>query len=151
HQAWERLRHDPHTAPPRLIAEVRKLAAQYHFFHWHLRFPQVFAKGGFDVVVGNPPWEPVELKEEEWFAQRSPDVADAPNAAARKRMIAQLAVSAPLLHAEFQAALRRFDGETHLMRSSGRYPLCAKGRINTYAIFAEHNRAILAPRGRAGF
>jgi type I restriction-modification system DNA methylase subunit len=29
-------------------------------FDWHAQFPQVFAKGGFDVVVGNPPY--VDLK-----------------------------------------------------------------------------------------
>ncbi len=33
-----------------------KLAVQHSFFHWHLAFPEVFAAGGFDVVLGNPPW-----------------------------------------------------------------------------------------------
>ena len=65
-----------------------ELAEQYRFFHWHLQFPQVFATGGFDVVLGNPPWERVKLQEAEWFAQSRPDIAMAPNAAARKRLIA---------------------------------------------------------------
>ena len=37
------------------------------------------------------------------------------------------------------------------MRQSGRYPLCGKGDVNTYALFAEHNWRVLAPRGCAGF
>lgn len=134
-----------------LREQVETITAQYQFFHWHLAFPQVFAKGGFDVVLGNPPWEHVEIKEEEWFAQRRPEIAAAVNAAARKKLIEKLAVDDPTTFGEFRSAVRRVDGETHQMRTSGRFPLCAKGRINTYAIFAEHNRRVLGPRGRAGF
>ena len=36
--------------------EVDRLQRQYHFFHWHLAFPEVFGRGGFDLVLGNPPW-----------------------------------------------------------------------------------------------
>ena len=36
--------------------EVERLSREYQFFHWHLAFPEVFAKGGFDCVLGNPPW-----------------------------------------------------------------------------------------------
>jgi hypothetical protein len=35
---------------------VERLAREHRFFHWHLRFAEVFARGGFDVVLGNPPW-----------------------------------------------------------------------------------------------
>ena len=30
-------------------------------FNWHKEFPQVFEKGGFDVVIGNPPYVRAEL------------------------------------------------------------------------------------------
>jgi hypothetical protein len=39
-----------------LRAQVGRLRAQHSFFHWHLAFPQVFGRGGFDVILGNPPW-----------------------------------------------------------------------------------------------
>jgi len=42
--------------PENLESEVAQLAEKYHFFHWHLAFPQVFDKGGFDCILGNPPW-----------------------------------------------------------------------------------------------
>jgi hypothetical protein len=151
HQSWERLRHDPQSAPHALVAEVQAIAERYKFFHWYLAFPQVFAKGGFDVVLGNPPWEHVEIKEEEWFAERMPEIAKAVNAAARKKMISALKATLPTLHAEFAADLRAVDAANHLARESGRFPMTAKGRINTYALFAELDRALLSPRGRAGF
>ena len=58
-------------------------------FHWPLEFPEVFAAGGFDVVLGNPPWEVMQLSEEEFFAQHMSDIAGL-KGAARKRAIASL-------------------------------------------------------------
>ena len=92
----------------------------------------------------------MKLQEKEWFAQRSPEIADAPNAAARKRMIEALRADDPLLHRHFLDALRKSDGRSHLMRSTGRYPLCGRGDINVYAVFAEVMRNLLHERGRAG-
>ena len=113
--------------------EVERLVREYQFFHWHLAFPEVFeggGVGGFDCVLGNPPWERVKLQEKEWFAERSPEIANAPNAAARKRMIRALADDDPELYRAFLDALRQSEGWSHLMRNSGRYPLCARGDIN---------------------
>lgn len=38
------------------LATVRDVAVAQAFFHWDLDFASVFAKGGFDLQVGNPPW-----------------------------------------------------------------------------------------------
>jgi hypothetical protein len=48
---WAALAEHPET-----LAVVERLASHHHFFHWHLAFPEVFARGGFDVVLGNPPY-----------------------------------------------------------------------------------------------
>ena len=72
--------------------------SQYQFFHGHLAFPEVFANGGFDVVLGNPPWERVKLQEKEWFEERSPEIANAPNASARKRLFEALKTYEPTLY-----------------------------------------------------
>lgn len=150
-ELWRQLR-DGQGQPPALTTKtVGELAEQYRFFHWHLQFPQVFAKGGFDVVLGNPPWERVKLQEQEFFASRSEEIATAPNAAARKKIIATLSDANPLLWKDWCYASRRAEGESQFIRQAGRYPLCGKGDVNTYAIFAEHNRATLGSRGRAGF
>ena len=150
-ELWRQIR-DGQGQPPALTVEATgELASQYRFFHWHLDFPQVFAHGGFDVVLGNPPWERVKLQEQEFFASRSSDIADAPNAAARKKLITALPGIDAVLWAEWCAASRAAEGQSQFVRQSGRYPLCGKGDINTYAIFAEHNVSVLAAQGRAGF
>ncbi len=35
------------------------------FFHWPLEFPDVFERGGFDVVLGNPPWGQKQIEREQ--------------------------------------------------------------------------------------
>jgi len=135
---------------PELGREVDKLAGQYQFFHWHLAYPEVFAKGGFDVMLGNPPWERVKLQEKEWFAERIPAIANAPNAAVRKRMIEALKKTDPEIHQALLSDLRKAEGESHFMRSSLRYPLCGRGDINVYTIFAEAARTLINSTGRLG-
>jgi hypothetical protein len=142
-----------HCLVPWMREKVRELARQYRFFHWHIAFPHVFGprgEAGFDVVLGNPPWERIKLQEKEWFAERRPDIANATNAAQRRRMIAELASTDPALHGAFLDECRRAEGESHFVRVSGRYPLCGRGDVNTYALFAELNRSILSGVGRVG-
>jgi hypothetical protein len=160
-----RLAQDPPRVGEDTLAEIDRLAADYRFLHWHLVFPDVFAMpkpgeepssrvagwmGGFDVVLGNPPWERVKLQEKEWFALRRPDIAAAANAAARRKRIAALKDEDPKLSTAWEEALREADGESHLIRNSGRFPLCGRGDINTYSIFAETNRLVLGSTGRVG-
>ena len=149
--AWRALRDDDAPPSPALVDTTRRIADDHGFFHWELAFPQVFARGGFDVVLGNPPWERVKLQEQEFFATRDPEIANARNAAERKRRIAALPFTNPALWREWTGATRIAQGQSHFVRQSGRYPLCGKGDVNTYALFAEHNWRVLAPRGRAGF
>lgn len=135
--------------------EVQRLAAQYQFFHWHLAYPEVFTpcdrqRGGFDCVLGNPPWERVKLQEKEWFAECSPLIANAPNAAARKRLIDELRSVQPELFQAFLDDSRVAGGGSHIVRNSGLYPLCGRGDINLYAVFAEAMRRLLDVSGRVG-
>ncbi|HTR56147.1 MAG TPA: N-6 DNA methylase [Kofleriaceae bacterium] len=150
-EVWRALRDATGQLPLLTATTVQQLTNQYRFFHWHLQFPQIFAKGGFDVVLGNPPWERVKLQEQEFFASRSEEIAKAVNAAERKKLIASLPDENAQLWEEWSTASRKAEGESHSIRQSGRYPLCGKGDVNTYAVFAEHNNSALASRGRAGF
>jgi len=140
---------------PEVAAEVARLAGEYRFLHWHLAFPEVFGPssagttGGFDVVPGNPPWEQSQLEEKEFFATRAPEIAGS-SGARRKATIAALAQEDAPLYREYRAALRHADGERHLLWASGRFPLCGRGRINSYAVFAEAMRAAVGQTGRAG-
>lgn len=129
---------------------ARQMAEQYQFFHLAVSFPEVEARGGFDVVLGNPPWERIKLQEKEWFAAIRPDIAEARNAAARKKMIAALEKDNPALYAAYMQALRTVDGQSHFLRNSGRFPYCGRGDINLYTVFAENMRNMLNDSGRLG-
>jgi hypothetical protein len=132
---------------------VAALAERYRFFHWHLAFRDVFkdeGEGGFDVVLGNPPWERIKLQEKEFFADKDADIAKASTAAARRRLIKKLPQTDPELHAAYTAALRESEATSHFLRESGRYPLTSGGDINTYAVFAGLVRKITRATGRSG-
>jgi len=147
--AWRTLVANPAGASQALLDAVEEARAKFAFLHWHVAFADVMAKGGFDVVLGNPPWDKVKLAEKEFFASRSPDIASAAGAK-RRRMIAELERSDPALWAAYQDALAQAEAVSHFLRNSGRYPLCGVGDVNTYAVFAETMRSLVGPAGRAG-
>ena len=134
---------------------VRQLAERHKFLHWPVAFGNIMQQGGFDVVLGNPPWERIKLQEQEFFAARSPKIARAPNKAERERLIQQLADddSAPhekALFAAFQTEKREAEAISQFIRTGRRYPLTGKGDINTYAVFTETYLQLINPKGRAG-
>lgn len=143
------------------VAEVGQLAEQYRFFHWHLEFPEVFGDpgapgvgpdgwpGGFTCLLGNPPWEHIELKEQEYFQSRAPEIAEAAGAK-RKRMINQLPHTDPPLAAAYARDKRHIDALRAFTSDSGRYPLTGRGRVKTDTVFAELWRALTHPNGRSG-
>ncbi|MFS8779866.1 Eco57I restriction-modification methylase domain-containing protein [Synechococcus sp. W55.1] len=135
---------------PQALATAAALALEHRFFHWPLELPEIFERGGFDVILGNPPWERIKLQEEEFFAVRDPQIARAANAAARKRLIAALPQTNPDLWEAHQRALHAAESASRFLRGSGQYPLTGRGDINTYSVFAERVRSLLNIRGRAG-
>lgn len=146
---------------------VAYLSARYDFLHWHIAFPDVFNvpeqidpesvtgwHKGFDCVLGNPPWERIKLQEKEWFAGVAPEIAEAPRASVRRKMIEALKDSdSPADRAIYQDFLedkRIAAMESHVARSSGRYPLTGRGDINTYQLFAGLCRQIVEDKGIIG-
>jgi len=119
---------------------------------WQSAFSQVFerSESGFDVVIGNPPWERMKLQEREFFALGSPEIASAVSAADRRRLIAELEHGKPELWKRYQEAKAGAETALTHLRVSGDFPLTARGDINTYMLFAELARKIVAPNGRVG-
>jgi hypothetical protein len=141
---------DTGTCHGQVLGNALALAHRHRFFHWPLEFPEVFAEGGFDVVLCNPPWERIKLQEEEFFATRDKEIANAPNKAARQRLIRELPTRNPKLWEEYQQALHDADALSKFLRRSNRFPLTARGDINTYSVFAELFTALVNDRGRVG-
>ena len=140
-----------------LWSDARCIADREGFLHWEAAFPGVWQRwqeeqpvGGFDAVIGNPPWDRIKLQEVEWFATRSPDLALAPTAAARKTGIQQLRGRGASLADEFDAAKERADKLGKLIRASGNYPLLGGGDINLYSLFVERAMRLVKPDGFVG-
>lgn len=129
---------------------ARDLSARHRFFHWWLEFPDVFQKGGFDVVLGNPPWEQLQFDDREFFANIRPDIANAPNKAKRDAMLEQLHKEDPTLWHAYLEARTEVGSTQAFIHNSGRFPLTSFGRINLAPLFAELARSLLNTKGRAG-
>jgi hypothetical protein len=155
--AWDALAGRAVYGP--LVGRAQELTGEARAFHWSLEFPDIMAAGGFDLVMGNPPWERIKLQEQEFFASREPEIAQAPNAAARGRLIAKLKETAPgtrehTLYNEFESAKRTAEASSVFARVDaqevGRFPLTGRGDVNTYALFAELFASLASKRGHAG-
>ena len=141
------------------IMENAKAATQARALHWPLEFPDIMGRGGFNVVLGNPPWEKIKLLEKEFFSAREPEIAATTNATQRARLIEQLSKAAPrtpqrILWEDFQAAKRLSEAISTFVRvggdEGGRFPFTGTGDVNTYALFAELVTNLLDDSGRAG-
>ena len=140
-----------------LLAKARDQMAQEGFLNWQVAFPGVWQdwrsatpRGGFDAVIGNPPWDRVKLQQVEWFAARRPEIARAQRAADRKRMIGALQTSGDSLFAAFEQADERAKSAGRVARQWGDYPFLARGDINLYSLFVERAMALVKPDGVVG-
>ena len=140
-----------------LVARAREVAREEGFLNWQVAFPGVWSDwgeveryGGFDAVVGNPPWDRMKLQQVEWFAARRPDIAHAQRAADRKRMVGALRDEGDPLFAEFERASERADSALRVARTSGDYPYLSRGDVNLYSLFVERAMALVTPNGVVG-
>ena len=163
-KAYELLAHGPEemgVADDTRFAELwraaRTIANRESFLHWEVAFPGVWHRwqesrpqGGFDAVIGNPPWDRIKLQEVEWFATRDRELARAPTAAARRKGIQRLRDQGASLAAEFDAAKAQAESLSQMVRSGGDYPLLSGGDINLYSLFVERSMSLIKPDGFVG-
>ena len=140
-----------------LLQKAHTLAAEQKFLHWQIAFPGVCQNwisaepnGGFDAVIGNPPWDRMKMQEVEWFAARAPEVAHQARAADRKRLIAKMKAAGDLLIAQYERASSLAETAMERARKGGDYPLSSRGDINIYSLFVERAQALIKPDGIAG-
>ena len=109
-----------------------------------------FAKPqGFDLVIGNPPWEHTELKEKEWIARHCPELGTALTGHERKQALARLAVANPELFAQLEADRARYAAfGAEVARMSGLRQ--QRARLNTYVLFAKLGMQLLSEDGMLG-
>ena len=141
--------HLPASVNGKLVGQASQADSEMRFFHWPLEFPEVFDEGGFDVVLGNPPWDQVQPEEVKFFGVWEPGIA-ALAGARRKAAIDKLPETDPQLGRLWESHKRSIEGLSKFGRASGRFKLTAVGKINKYSIFAETARTICGPAGRVG-
>ena len=141
----------------RALARINAVMAEEQLFHWELACPGLWwegdgegGNGGFDAVVGNPPWDRVKLQQVEWFAQHCPDVARAPHAAARRQRIAHLQRRRTPHALAYAHAAARGAAQARAAKSCGDYPLLSGGDLNFYALFVERAMGLVKPHGLVG-
>lgn len=135
--------------PDAMIKKIEEFAHKHKFFHWYLEFPEVFAEGGFDVVLGNPPWEKVQIEEIPFFSLHRPDL-DLRIASKRKMIIKHISEEDPILYNQWLDYKMSHEKESKFIRNSGCYPLTGTGKFNTYALFAELAQKIVSNNGQSG-
>ncbi|WP_443743474.1 Eco57I restriction-modification methylase domain-containing protein [Sutterella sp.] len=142
-------------------------------FHWPVEFASVLAHGGFDCILGNPPWDKAKVEDKKWWAVRNPAIANAGKAADRKKMIGALeegvyhlryggmehylgvvAESEKALFALYQEAQQQAAAASvygHLdAKEGGRFSLTGCGDTNLYAYVAETMLNLRKPGGAIG-
>jgi hypothetical protein len=146
---------DPSSVPPATCREIEDLATHYRFLHPHLAFPDVFTvprdlanatvpeagwSGGFDVVLGNPPWDTLSPDAKEFFAPYNPQVRFMKKREQEDAFDELL--KDPAIALRWQEYRRDLFATVHLIKKSGRYRLFApgnlgKGDFNVYRMFVE--------------
>jgi hypothetical protein len=140
-----------------LLAKARNLISEERFLNWQVAFPGVWSDwesdelaGGFDAVIGNPPWDRLKLQQVEWFAARRLDIAKVERAAERKKMIEALQAANDPLAALFAKAEHRAQAASRVARSCGDYPLLSGGDTNFNSLFVEQAARLCKPDGVVG-
>jgi hypothetical protein len=140
-----------------ILAEARMLIAEERFLNWQVAFPGVWSDwqaddlvGGFDAIIGNPPWDRMKLQQVEWFAARRRDIALAQRASDREKMIAALETAKDPLALDYAKASSRAEAGTRMARSVGDYRLLSGGDINLYSLFVERAMRLVKAEGMVG-
>ncbi len=114
---------------------ANEVAQQQHFFHWELEFADVFAeRGGFDLIVGNPPWIKPAWKEEDMLSDQQPLLAvkkytAAQTAAIRKSLLVDMNTKL-----DYYTEYISVSGMLSFLGAKENYPLLG-GSINLYRCF----------------
>ncbi|MCY4264992.1 MAG: restriction endonuclease [Gammaproteobacteria bacterium] len=140
-----------------LLEKARQLIAEERFLNWQVMFPGVWdnwedseLQGGFDAVIGNPPWDRMKLQQVEWFEFRRPEIAQMTRASDRTKLIKRLEQSNDPLAEEFALASVRATSSMRMIQTRGDYPLLSHGDVNLYALFVERAMTLVKADGMIG-
>src|SRR5581483_10737359 len=128
------------------------------FFHWELEFPEVFAAGGFDCVLGNPPWEKVKPDRKEFYG-RADVLIRAYTGGELDARIRELHRENPALAKDFDTYSERLKILAAMLKGGGDYRYVdweVEGRAtggdpDPFKFFVERSHRVLKTGGRLGY
>ena len=128
------------------------LGKKHLFFHWPLEFPSVFYRKqkGFDVVVGNPPWNEITVEELAFYALREPGLRGLLELKDMRKRIGELDKQNPELREEFELQKRKMATLRNFFTSEGGYDLQGVGDKDLYQLFCERYRHLVRENGYLG-
>lgn len=132
-----------------IIGEAVKLSIENKFFHWPLEFPDVFEQGGFDVILGNPPWEKIQPEEKAFFRNIAGEISNL-KGKNRKDSIEELKVEQPELFVQWEEYKSKIEKLSKFIKNCGDYALVSKGNLNTYLAFINSGINKTNSRGKIG-
>lgn len=119
---------------PRL-ALVRKIANDNKFMHWELEFADVFAdKGGFDLVIGNPPWVKIEWQEQNLLSDSNPLFAVKKLSAAQTAELREIALKERSTYSMYFSEFESVTGQQNFLGATQNYSDLS-GAVNLYKCF----------------
>ena len=114
---------------------ANEVAQQQHFFHWELEFADVFAeRGGFDLIVGNPPWIKMEWNEQAVLGDRQPLFAVKKFTATQTTKVRASELKDAATYALYFNEYETISGEQAFLGATQNYP-DIKGAINLFKCF----------------
>jgi hypothetical protein len=118
--------------------------------HMPFLFPEVFLREqpGFDVLLGNPPWEKLKVEERIWWGTRLPGLARGMTQAERIPALAAFRARRPDLETEYEAEVLRVTEMNNVIKS-GPFKL-GSGDTDLYQAFAWRNWQLIREGGRFG-
>ena len=126
------------------------IAGRENFLHWEAAFPGVWRhwqnmhpEGGFDAIIGNPPWDLIEQPATEWFPLRGDETGWPARGAERTKLIQRRIAAGDDLAIEYDTVRQRAANFRSFARGTGDYPLLSRGRINLYSLFVERTMSLI--------
>ena len=140
-----------------LLEKARLLIDEERFLNWQVAFPGVWSEwesaereGGFDAVIGNPPWARLEFMEVPWFEARDKTIALETNGSRRKSRIRDLQRANDPLWEIYAKASQRMNEAAHVVRKSEIYSFFNSGKLNLYKLFVERAMSLVNSEGMVG-
>lgn len=133
------------------VAAATQAARTQAGLHWRIAFPRVFLRherAGFDVILGNPPWEEVTVERLGFFVRHLPGLKSIRSQAEQERRIAEFAAAYTTVRERYEAELAEKQALRRYIAAN--YVLTRSGDPDLYKAFAERFLSLLRPGGHLG-